>query len=104
MLKKVDGTIIKIVFGFLILFLGVQMLLTSKKEKKSAIISKPVLAGISLVTGVLMGAYGIGVLLATVLAKITKDTKHFKSIFSTISALESTFRLIMYVTTGVLTL
>lgn len=74
-LKNADTSFIKILFGFVIIFIGLEMLLRefqSKKSKQSRII----LVIIGILSGLLCGLYGIGALLGAYINKNNKP-KHF---------------------------
>lgn len=101
-LKNADTGIIKIIFGFVIILIGAEMLLRevhSKKIKRS----KTVLAFIGILSGVLCGLYGIGALLGAYVSRVTDDTGAFKGNICVVFLVENTFRIILYVVNGIIT-
>lgn len=103
LLKNVDVSAIKIVFGFVILFVGVQMLLAEvgRVQKKT---SKWGVAIIGILSGILCGLYGIGALLGAYMHQVTEDSHSFKGNFCMVFFAENTFRIIVYSLMGILTL
>lgn len=103
LLKNVNATYIKIVFGVVIVFLGIEMLLReygSIKFKESKI----ALVIIGLLSGVLCGLFGVGALLAAYVGRVTETTDGFKANMSAVFIVENTFRLILYSVMGIITL
>ena len=100
-LKNVDSRIVKIIFGAVIIFVGLEMLireLSTRKAKQS-----PVLLGIvGLLSGLLCGLYGIGALMGAYIGRVTDDTSSFKANMCCVFLVENTFRLIMYLVTDIL--
>ncbi len=102
-LKNVDVRIIKLVFGFVVAVLGVEMLLReySRQSRRS---SKVVLAIIGMLAGVLCGLFGVGALLAAYVNRVTDDGSSFKANISAVFIVENTFRIVLYSGLGLLTL
>ena len=103
LLKNVNATYIKIVFGVVIVLLGIEMLLReygSIKFKESKI----ALVIIGLLSGVLCGLFGVGALLAAYVGRVTETTDGFKANMSAVFIVENTFRLILYSVMGIITL
>ncbi len=102
-LKNVDVRIIKLVFGFVVAALGVEMLLReySRQSRRS---SKVVLAIIGMLAGVLCGLFGVGALLAAYVNRVTDDGSSFKANISAVFIVENTFRIVLYSGLGLLTL
>ncbi|MBO5372608.1 MAG: sulfite exporter TauE/SafE family protein [Lachnospiraceae bacterium] len=101
-LKNADTQSIKIVFGFVIVLIGIEMLfreMHTKKHKES----KVVLGIIGLLSGVLCGLYGIGALLGAYVSRVTEDSHAFKGNICIVFLAESTFRIIMYSILGIIT-
>lgn len=108
-LKNTDTTVIKIVFGFVIIGIAVEMLLRTyiegkSKDKKPGKQSKVVLTIIGLLSGILCGLYGIGALLGAYFSRVTKDSKAFKANICVVFLIENTFRIVMYSLLGIITL
>lgn len=103
LLKNVDAQLIKIVFGFVVVMIGVEMLLReySKVTFKE---SKVVLALIGVVSGLLCGLYGIGALLAAYVGRVTGSSKSFKANICIVFLIENTFRIVAYSVVGIITL
>ena len=103
LLKNVNAAYIKIVFGVVIVLLGIEMLLReygSIKFKESKI----ALVVIGLLSGVLCGLFGVGALLAAYVGRVTETTDGFKANMSAVFIVENTFRLILYSVMGIITL
>lgn len=101
-LKNADTDIIKIVFGVVIIFIGIEMLfreVQSKKVKQS----KAVLAVIGVLSGLLCGLYGIGALLGAYVNRVTDDSSSFKANICMVFWVENTFRIILYAMWGIIT-
>lgn len=99
LLKSADAQIIKLLFGFVIIGIGVEMLVQNNKKT-----SPIILTCIGLLSGFLCGLYGIGALLAAYVSKITKDTQSFKGNICFVFTLENTFRILIYSYLGILTM
>lgn len=102
-LKNVDVRIIKLVFGFVVAALGVEMLLR-EYSRQSRPSSKVVLAIIGMLAGVLCGLFGVGALLAAYVNRVTDDGSSFKANISAVFIVENTFRIVLYSGLGLLTL
>ena len=102
MLKNVDARLIKFIFGFVVVALGVEMLLRERRwEKRPA--SKPVLALIGVLAGVLCGLFGVGALMAAYVGRVTETNSEFKANMNAVFFVEGTFRLILYLCLGLIT-
>ena len=93
-LKNADTTVIKIIFGFVIICIGTEMLLREIKAKKMKQ-SKLVLGIIGFLSGLLCGLYGIGALLGAYISRVTDDSHSFKANICVVFLAENTFRIIM---------
>lgn len=104
LLKNVNVDALKVVFGAVLIVLGVEMLwreLRGVADRKP----NPVLMTLLGVTaGVLCGLFGAGALLAAYFARITRDDKVYKGSMCMIFAAENIFRVIACSVTGLLTL
>lgn len=103
LLKNVDTQSVKIVFGIVVVAIGVEMLLREYSQKKARE-SKIVLLLIGLISGVLCGLFGVGALLAAYMSRVTETSKAFKANICAVFIVENTFRIIVYSLTGILTL
>ena len=102
LLKNVNPQTIKVIFGFVIAAIGIEMFLRESKEKKSRK-SKVVLGIIGLLSGVLCGLFGIGALLAAYVSRVTDNNSAFRANICAVFLIENTFRIIVYITMGILT-
>lgn len=101
-LKNVNAQVVKIIFGVVIILVGFEMLFRDN-HKKEAKGSKVLMALIGIVSGVLCGMYGIGVLLAAYMTRVTKDTSSFKANLSMVFIIENTMRITFYCIWGLIT-
>ena len=103
MLKNVNTSIIKLIFGVVVIVLGLEMLLReySKDSGKS---SRILLAIIGVASCVLCGLFGVGALLAAYVSRVTDDSQSFKANISAVFIVDNTFRIILYSTLHILTL
>lgn len=102
LLKNVDTQLIKIIFGFVIIGIGIEMLLREKSKKAKE--SRVLLIIIGMISGILCGLYGIGALLAAYVGRVTDNSQSFKANICMVFIVENTFRIIMYLATGIITL
>ena len=77
MLKNVDTRTIKVIFGFFIIAMGIEMLMREKAGKKQKQ-SKIILGLIGVLSGLCCGLYGVGALLAAYMDRVTEDSHAFK--------------------------
>ena len=103
MLRNVDTRSIKLVFGLVVIALGVEML-ARECGKKRARSSKLVLAIIGVTAGMLCGLFGVGALLAAYVSRVTENDDSFKANISAVFIVDNTFRIILYKALGLLTL
>ena len=103
MLKNVDARSIKLVFGVVVIALGMEMF-SRERSKKHVRSSKLVLAIIGLTAGMLCGLFGVGALLAAYVSRVTETDSSFKANISAVFIVDNTFRIILYKTLGLLTL
>ena len=101
-LKNTDGKILKLLFGFVIVFLGAGMLYQQRKSARHAL-PKIFLPVIGILSGLLCGLYGIGALLGLFMSQITEDIHEFKANLCVVFFLESTLRIVLYACWGILT-
>jgi uncharacterized membrane protein YfcA len=102
-LKNADVTLIKIIFGVIVVLLGIEMLIReiSKKQFKQ---SKVLLVFIGVLSGLMCGLYGVGALLGAYLGRVTNNAKEFKANICFIFIIENIFRTVMYSLSGIITL
>lgn len=101
-LKNADTSIIKMIFGVVIILIGLEMLLREFQTKKIKQ-SKVVLAIIGVLSGLLCGLYGIGALLGAYVNRVTDDSSSFKANICVVFLVENTFRIILYGLWGIIT-
>lgn len=101
-LKNTDTGIIKILFGVVIIFIGLEMLLREMQTKKVKQ-SKAVLAVIGVLSGLLCGLYGVGALLGAYVNRVTDGSSSFKANICVVFWVENTFRIILYTIWGIIT-
>jgi uncharacterized membrane protein YfcA len=103
LLKNGDTTLIKIIFGFTIVFVGMEMFFREvQKEKLTS--SKVVLAVIGIISGLLCGLFGIGALLAAYVSRTTSNSSSFRGNLCIVFLIENSFRILIYTLTGILNL
>lgn len=102
LLKNVDARYIKIVFGFVVILLGIEMFLREKKSGQMKE-SKLILGVIGILSGVLCGLFGVGALLAAYVGRVTKTSDEFKANISAVFIVENTFRIVLYSVLGIIT-
>lgn len=76
MLKNTDTQVIKGIFGFVIIAIGLEMLF--REYMGSAKKSQILLIVIGILSGILCGLYGIGALLAAYMGRVTDNSSAFK--------------------------
>lgn len=101
LLKNMDAGIIKILCGFVIAGLGINMLIQRRmtgKKKQSPVLT----AVIGLASGVMCGLFGIGAMLGAYMGRIEGDSHFFKANLCAVFLAENIFRIILYTAWGVL--
>ena len=101
-LKNADTSVIKIVFGIVIVFLGFEMFHREIKKIKIKE-SKIALYTVGVLAGVLCGIYGVGALLGAYVGRVTEDTSAFKANMCSVFCVENTLRLVLYTVWGIIT-
>ena len=102
LLKNADVRYLKIVFGAVVLLIGIEMLLRECNIGKLKE-SKPLLYAIGVLSGVLCGLFGIGALLAAYVGRVTETGDEFKANISAVFIVDNTFRIVLYSLLGVIT-
>lgn len=103
LLKGVDASSVKLLFGLVIIGIGIEMLVNDIRHRKGKM-SKLALVLIGIASGILCGLYGIGALLATYISKVTDGSDSFKANMSVVFFVENTWRVILYTASGILTI
>ena len=101
LLKNADTGAVKLVFGVLIVLLGMEMLLRERHAGKAKE-SKGMLALIGLLSGVLCGLYGVGALLGAYIGRVAKDARAFRANICVVFFVENTLRIVLYSIAGLL--
>jgi uncharacterized membrane protein YfcA len=93
---------IKVLFGFVVFFIALEMLLREyqKKRRKQ---SRIVLMVIGILSGLLCGIFGIGALLAAYVSRTSDNSNEFRGNLCMVFLIENTFRIVLYSVTGILT-
>ncbi|MBQ3223169.1 MAG: sulfite exporter TauE/SafE family protein [Clostridia bacterium] len=99
-LKNSSPVALKIVFGIIVIALGVEMLLRERSGKKKG--SKLVLALIGLLAGVMSGLFGVGALMTAYMSRTTETAGEFRGNICMVFLINDLTRLVLYIATGVL--
>ena len=102
LLKNVDGSIIKVIFGVFVILVGIEMLLRGKAKKRKQ--SPLVFVIVGLVAGVFCGLFGIGIILAAYINRISDNSHDFKGNLCMVFVVENIMRIVMYSIAGIITL
>ena len=102
-LKNTDPGFIKILFGIVIILLGIELFLRESNILRLKE-SKILLGIIGILSGILCGLYGVGALLAAYVGRVTDNSNEFKANISAVFIVENTFRIILYSVIGIITL
>ena len=102
LLKNTDSGLIRTVFGAVAVLAGVDMLLRSP-DRPRAKGRKLVLGIIGVLSGLLCGLFGAGVLLAAYVGRTTDTGDEFKANICAVFAAENTFRIVLYSLIGIIT-
>lgn len=94
---------IKVVFGFAITAIGLEMLLRERQARQRRP-SKWALAAIGILSGLLCGLYGVGALLGAYISRISEDSHAFKGNICLVFLVENTLRILLYAAWGILSL
>lgn len=101
-LRYVNANIVKMIFGVMVTLVGINMMYREYKPTagKSHKLFDIV---IGILAGAMCGMFGVGVLLAAFVSKVTKTSTEFKANLSLVFIAENTFRLVTYILLGVMT-
>lgn len=102
-LKNVNAQYVKLFFGILVTLIALDMLIREKYQKKSTP-NRIILAIVGLISGVLCGMFGIGILLALYINRITESSSEFKANLCAVFIVDNLFRVVLYSVTGIITL
>ncbi|SOC13002.1 sulfite exporter TauE/SafE family protein [Pseudobutyrivibrio ruminis] len=101
-LRYVNANIVKMIFGVMVTLVGINMMYREYKPS-SGRSHKVFDIVIGILAGAMCGMFGVGVLLAAFVSKVTKTSTDFKANLSLVFIAENTFRLITYIFLGVMT-
>ncbi|WP_026525969.1 sulfite exporter TauE/SafE family protein [Butyrivibrio sp. MB2005] len=102
LLKNVDAHVIKIIFGVVVVLVGIEMLL-KEYDKLNLKYSTLALFIIGMTGGLMCGLFGVGVLMAVCVSKVTETSSEFKANLSIIFIVENIVRIITYAFVGIIT-
>lgn len=91
-LKNADVSSLKVLFGVLVIFFGVEMLVREFQKKKVKQ-SKLALYTIGVLAGIVCGLFGVGALLSAYVGRVTEDSSTFKANMCSVFCVENTLRL-----------
>ncbi len=103
LLKNVDVTAMKAVFGVVLILLSVEQLWRELRGKPGKAAHPALMLALGISAGVLCGMFGVGALLAAYLSRVTTDDATYKGTMSIIFTVENAFRIVAYSATGLLT-
>lgn len=103
LLKNVDVTAMKMVFGVVLILLSVEQLWRELRGKPGKTAHPALMLVLGISAGVLCGMFGVGALLAAYLSRVTTDDMTYKGTMSVIFTVENAFRIVAYSVTGLLT-
>lgn len=103
LLKNVDVTAMKAVFGVVLILLSVEQLWRELRGKPTRAGHPALMLTLGISAGVLCGMFGVGALLAAYLSRVTTDDATYKGTMSIIFTIENFFRVIAYSATDLLT-
>lgn len=101
-LKMGDARLIKLLFGFVVVFLGAEMFVREKSPSVKK--GSPVLMVlIGLLSGILCGMFGVSALLVAYVSRTAENQTQFRANNCIVFTVENTFRLFLYIYSGILT-
>ena len=103
LLKNVDVTAMKMIFGVVLMLLSVEQLWRELRGKPTRAAHPALMLALGISAGVLCGMFGVGALLAAYLSRVTTDDMTYKGTMSIIFTVENAFRVIAYSVAGLLT-
>lgn len=105
LLKHLDATILKLVFGVSIIMVTAMMLKEEfQKDVPQKNSSRITLVLIAIVSGVMSGMFGIGAFLAAYVSRTTQNSSEFRANLCMVFFVQNTFRIILYSVMGILTI
>lgn len=101
-LRNAESGLVKIIFGIVVIYIGVNSLLSEREYKGRP--SKVKLYLIGILSGIICGIYGVGALLSAYVSRNSKDSHAFKGNICFVFFVENAFRAILYICYGIITL
>ena len=101
-LKVGDDRLLKLILGLVVIALGVEMLLRLRSQRQAKA-SWALLVFVGVVSGILIGIFGIGAFLVAYISRTAPDTDAFKGDLACVFLIDNIFRTILYAATGILT-
>ena len=101
-LKNADSGMIKLIFGAVIILIGLEMLFREFQTKKLKE-SRMIMGIIGILSGLLCGMYGVGALLGAYINRVTDNSSSFKANICVVFLVDNTFRIILYAIWGIIT-
>lgn len=100
-LKNGNTQLIKLLFGFVVVFIGMEMFFREfqKGKEKTA---PAILIILGILSGILCGLFGIGALLAAYVSRTTENSSAFKGNICIVFMVENSFRIILYSVIGII--
>lgn len=100
-LKNGNTQFIKLLFGFAVVFIGIEMLL--RDYQKNSKNTTPLVFGLlGVLSGLLCGLFGIGALLAAYVSRTTENSSQFKGNICIVFWVENTIRIVLYTLLGII--
>ena len=101
-LRYVNANIVKMIFGVMVTLVGIDMLYR-EYNSSTGNSHKVFNITIGILAGAMCGMFGVGVLVAAFVSRITRTSSEFKANLSMVFIAENTFRFISYIALGVMT-
>lgn len=102
-LKNGNPQILKILFGFIVVGIALQMFLQNKFTSSTKQTPKVILILIGILSGIISGIFGIGAILVAYISRTTKTSDALKANISMVFIVENTVRILLYSLTGIIT-
>jgi len=100
-LKLGDTGLIKIVFGIIVILVGIESLLRERQKVKKES-SKLLLVIVGFISGILCGVFGVGAFLVAYISRTTENQNQFRGNICAVFLIENLLRFYLYTVTGIL--
>ncbi len=101
LLKQADSRMLKVFFGAVIFLIGLDMFFPRSKDRPA--LRRGTAVVLTVISGLISGMFGIGLLFAAVMGRTLKDSRALKANLSAVFVADNIARGIMYLVTGLLT-